>query len=479
MIPVRTLFEKFHNTIVFVCLLAIIVAVPIPLGSNRPYAWFGLEIVVYAVLAFAIAGKILQGEKDPLPAAARTIMVVLVVWVALVFLQTVDVPRGLIRALNPLVFKLQQNLALISVSPRNTLSIDPGTTYNEFLKYGCYVGVFYLTLATVTTKNRLVWIVAVIVGAGVLEAIFGLYAHVTGFVIFPEKHFGNELRAGTFVNRNHFANMLTMVLGLVLGLLTSVVNSQNPDGKLKMREFSDPSIGALLLLTAVALILLAAAFTTGSRAPVLFFSMAFGIALIMVRLSGRSGTGEFVLAPLILMCIVAAIIFIGFDKSVVRLLDRNLFGGERLLQDASSLKLLAAVWMTGVGAGNYRWVFPMFRDDQLRFATYDHAHNDYLETAIGQGIPVTIVLGVAVFLILRQLYKGYKSRRNPLIRGVIFGCLLSMIFMLLHATVEFNFQIPANTVYFLVIAATGIAACRVDRQKRKPRRSREDTEKLE
>jgi hypothetical protein len=54
-----------------------------------------------------------------------------------------------------------------------------------------------------------------------------------------------------------------------------------------------------------------------------------------------------------------------------------------------------------------------------------------------------------------------------------------MIFMLLHATVEFNFQIPANTVYFLVIAATGIAACRVDRQKRTPRRSREDTEKLE
>lgn len=472
----RTLFDRYHNSVVFACLLAIIVAVPIPLGSNRPFAWLGLEVAVYAVLALAVIGMLLRDGDGSLAPAARTIVVVLLVWLGCIFLQTVDVPRAFIRVLNPLVFKLQQNLALISVSPRDTLSIDPGTTYDELLKYGCYVSVFYLTLATVNTKRRMMWIVAVIVTAGTLEAIFGLYTHVTGFVIFPEHHGAAEPRAGTFVNRNHFANMLTMVLGVVLGLLTSVVNSQCPDGKLRVRDLSDRSIGTLVLLTAVALVLIAAAFAGGSRAPVLFFAMAFTIVLVTVRLSGRSGAGEQVLAPAILVCTVAAIIFMGFDKSVVRLLDKDLFG-QRLLQDASSLKLLAAVWMTGVGAGNYRWVFPMFRDEQLSFATYDHAHNDYLEAAIGQGIPVAIILGVAVFLILRQLYKGYRTRRNPLMRGIIFGCSLSVIFMLLHATVEFNFQIPANSIYFLVIAATGIAACRVDRQKRRPRRSGEGSER--
>ncbi|HSH42888.1 MAG TPA: hypothetical protein VK973_12260, partial [Arenicellales bacterium] len=66
-------------------------------------------------------------------------------------------------------------------------------------------------------------------------------------------------------------------------------------------------------------------------------------------------------------------------------------------------------------------------------------------------------------LMIREMLTGYRVRRNPVIRGVIFGCLVSTGFMLLHALVEFNFRIPANAAYFHVIAALGIAASRIDR----------------
>lgn len=458
--------KKYHDVVVFAGVLGAITYVPIPLGSNRPFAWYGLELFVYGLLAFRMLGLIVYAERAPVPSQVRTILIVLLIWLGFVFLQTVPLPASLVRALNPLVYKLQQNLALINIHADNTLSIDPGTTYDEFLKYGCYVALLYLTLATVNTNRRLLWIIGAIVAAGILEAGFGLYCKSAGFVIFPETHVMHEPRAGTFVNHDHYANLLLMILGLVFGVVASVVNAQKPVDRLKLQHYGFRHAGVLLLTGAVVLILLAAIFVSGSVVPVVFFSIAFGIVLLGLWRLHCVEAGEFLLAPVVILALMLAITLMGVDDGVRHLVGGDLLGREHVLQDVSGLKLLGSVWATGVGAGNYRWIFPMFRSSNLSFVTYDHAHNDYLEVLIGQGLPVAAILGLAVYLVLRQLYKGCRRRRNPLMRGVIFGSLISVIFMLLHATDGFSFHIPANSVYFFVIAGVGLSACRIDRGKR-------------
>jgi O-antigen ligase len=303
-----------------------------------------------------------------------------------------------------------------------------------------------------------------IILAGLAEAGFGIYSDINDITIFPEEHDSNELRAGTFVNRNHFSNYLTMVLGLVLGLLTSIVNARTHERGGGLGRFQDKDIGALSGLIAIALVILAAVFTSGSRAPIVFFTLGYGVMLGLAYFSRRDSAGEFFLAPLAILGVALVIVLIGFDYSVMRLVDRDLFAGERMLQNVLGMKLFSGVWLTGVGAGAYRWAFTMFRNDDLRFVTYDHAHNDYVELGIEEGIIGLVLLGAATGLMLMEMYKGYRTRRNPWMRGVIFGCLMSTIYMLLHSLVEFNFRIPANAAYFFAIAALGLAACHIDRQ---------------
>lgn len=460
-----------HGSLVFACLLLLLALVPVPLGSNRPYAWFAWEAAVYGLFAFWTLGLLASGHRPRWSKSSVTILTVLSVWLALVLLQSVPVPEGVVAALNPVVHNLQQNLGLISVTATSTLSIDAANSYNEFLKYGAYLALFALTLATVATRARLLIIVGAIIMVGIVEALFGIYSHVTGYVIFPETGASNELRAGTFVNRNHFANLLTMTLGLVFGLLTAVVNARSEPGRLRFSQYSDRDTAMILLLLGAAMTIVAGIFISGSRAPIVFFTVIFGVMLVVARSGPRASAGELVLVPVVLLGAAAVVLGMGFAESFVRLLDRDILGGERMTQNVSGLHLLSAVWIAGAGAGNYQWMFPMFRGDDLRFVNYDHAHNDYLQTAVEQGIPVAAVLALGVALIVRQLYRGYRLRRNPLFRGVIFGCLLSTGFMLLHALVEFNFRIPANAAYFFVIAAVGIAACRVERGRWRSRAS--------
>jgi len=460
-----------HEVTVLLLVLAALLYVPVPLGSNRPYAWLGLNIYIFAVFAFWVSRGIFSADHVKPGALPKTLVALLAVWLTFIYLQTVELPGSVVAALNPLAYSLQQNLKLINIEPSHTLSIDPGSSQGEFLKYLGYIAITTLLLVTVTTRSRLLWAAAVVILAGILEAVFGVYSYATDFVIFPETDAGNEVRAGTYVNRNHFSNFLTMVLGLVIGLLTAVINSRKLDSPSNHEGHSDVTTALTVLLSGLALILIAAIFVSGSRGAVVFFVLAFGLMLILAWPARHKSKAEFILAPAVVLGVVTVLV-LGFDKSIVRLLEKDVFGGERMLQYVLSLKLLSSTWLTGVGAGNYQWAFTMFRNNDLRFVTYDHAHNDYLEVAAEQGLLGSLLLGAVVCWIMWTLYTGYRSRRNPLMRGVIFGCLLSVIYMLMHSAVEFNFRIPANAVYFFAISALGIAACRIDRQKRKSSSSR-------
>lgn len=470
----RSRLRDLRDRALFAGLLAALVYIPIPLAANRPLAWLAWMLVVYGLLALWALGELAWPTGNRLPPASRPALVVLLGWLFALLVQCLPLPADLVAVLNPFGYRLERDLALIGVTGASTLSLDAGGSYGEILKYGSYVAAFLLVLATVGSRSRLLVLLAVLILVGVLEALFGIYASVTGYVIFPESGAANELRAGTFVNRNHYANLLTMILGLVLGLLTALINAQPRDSGPGRRRFSDRDSALAVLLLGAAVTLIAGIFMSGSRAPLVFFSLSLAVLLAIAAATGSTRPGERALVPLLLVTVAAVVITLGFDESITRLLNRDWLGGERMLQNRSGFELLSQVWVSGVGAGNYQWVFPMFRGADLRFVTYDHAHNDYLQSAIEQGIPVAALLALAVGLVLRTLFHAYRSRHNPLYRGVVFGCLLSTVFMLLHALVEFNFRIPANAVYFLVIAALGVAAGSLERGQWRSRRPRRD-----
>ena len=71
------------------------------------------------------------------------------------------------------------------------------------------------------------------------------------------------------------------------------------------------------------------------------------------------------------------------------------------------------------------------------------------------GLLVTLTLGVALM--------AQWKRRDPLMRGMSFACIMGVTAILIHSWVDFNLQIPANAVLFMVLLALGWISLYLDR----------------
>ena len=60
------------------------------------------------------------------------------------------------------------------------------------------------------------------------------------------------------------------------------------------------------------------------------------------------------------------------------------------------------------------------------------------------------------------------QRRDPLMRGMSFACIMGVTSILIHSWVDFNLQIPANAAYFMVLLALGWIANFVFDPRRRP-----------
>ena len=144
------------------------------------------------------------------------------------------------------------------------------------------------------------------------------------------------------------------------------------------------------------------------------------------------------------------------------------FVGEGIHSDrptiwANSLAVNEDFRLFGSGAGTFRWVFPAYKEQILGGSVYEHAHNDYLEHLVERGVVGATLLYWALASAVLILLAGLRQRRDPYLKGVLYGCLLGVVSFLAHGLVDFNFQIPANAAYLFVLLALGTAAACVDK----------------
>jgi O-antigen ligase len=137
-------------------------------------------------------------------------------------------------------------------------------------------------------------------------------------------------------------------------------------------------------------------------------------------------------------------------------LDR--FSTEDALADArwriytTSMAGLREFFPVGSGLGTFPEVYWRFQPDSIA-QFVNHAHNDYIEFVFEGGLPALAV--IAMFLVL------YALRWPSLLRGASWGTLsfmqvgagIGLFLMALHSLTDFNLHIPANAIYFALLAA--------------------------
>ncbi|MDH5257658.1 MAG: O-antigen ligase family protein, partial [Gammaproteobacteria bacterium] len=131
---------------------------------------------------------------------------------------------------------------------------------------------------------------------------------------------------------------------------------------------------------------------------------------------------------------------------------------QRLVIWQVSLELYYNYWLTGVGPGNFQYLYPIYQPFGAEYHV-DHAHNDYLELMTEQGITGLILLSLPIISVITLIAKNVTQRKTLYTSGVQLASLIALIAILLHASVDFLFQIPAITAYFFIYMAIALRSC--------------------
>ena len=116
----------------------------------------------------------------------------------------------------------------------------------------------------------------------------------------------------------------------------------------------------------------------------------------------------------------------------------------------------------GSGPGTFYVAFPKYRPETIP-VFYDYAHNDYVQIAAETGLVGLSLLGLVVVLSLGAAVRAQWVRRDPLMRGMAFASIMGTTALLIHSWVDFNLQIPANALLFMVVLALGWISLHLDR----------------
>ncbi len=467
----------------FWAFLLLFLWIPIPLGSNRPWSWAVLEAWTFAMVIawFALWATGRVAMPDPLRNAWPA-FVLLGLWLIEQAIHVVALPSTWVEALSPEAFRMHSLVGDLGVNPSSmTLSIDPRSSHVSLLKSLAYAGVFFLTLALLNRRSRILMAARVLVYGAIVYSVYAVLMHLAGTaeVLFGTLITHNEAAYGTYPNRNHYAGYLEMMLSLGVGLLIAGLSERRFDTWKKFLRLTIEWILSPKMILRLALCVLVIALTTthSRMGNTAFFSSLLIAGAIGIALS-RHATRNTVI--LLASLVVIDLLIVGSWFGVERLAQRL---EETTAQDVRAreepakytVDLIKDYPVFGSGPGSFYVAFMKYRPETV-LDFYDFTHNDYAQIASESGILGFGLIGSFVALTLGAALLAQWRRRDSLMRGISFACIMGVTSILIHSWVDFNLQIPANATFFMFLLALGWIALFHDRRASGEKASANSTE---
>lgn len=432
--------------------LAVLLWLPLPLGSNLDWATGMLVLLIGALGVLWTIVRLVDSE-----ARQR---------------QAETLKAGL-----PLLILLLVSQSWVAIQWLGGFTVDVGETFRHLMLGLAYSLLFLVIISLFHTRKRLTLLLAVLVVSGTLQGFWGALMTLSGieWLLVGPKDSYIGVATGTFVNRNHLAGYLEMALACGIGLLLAL-----RDGK----PFSWSNLIELLLgpkarlRLALVIMVIALVMTRSRMGNAAFFAslLLVGGLFVLIEKENRL-RNSLILASLVLIDVLVISQYFGLERLKERILDTRLndvvVNGE-VVQQANevrdnvfgyALPLLFERPVTGQGAGSFEAVFPKYPGDDIRLH-FDHAHNDFLQFAIEFGLLGLIPLAGFVLLALWHGLRALWRKRSTYRSGVAFGAVMGILALLFHSATDFNLQIPANAATFVVLGAIAVLAGHHSRPRR-------------
>jgi O-antigen ligase len=399
--------------------------------------------------------------------------------IAIGALQLVPLPPPILRTISRESFEIWSaaanvaSMAGVKAGSSHPISIDPPATTFEVLRIIALFAAFTAIALLVRSHQRRVALASVLCAAAVFEAMYGLREaalqryEIWGWVnrlIFHRV-------TGTFVNPNHFAHYMAIVLPMALFLAAIAWHrAGSPQTPLSRRllhliehSFLRTAVSVIVLLVSLLAILLAQ-----SRGTLL--ATGVGILAVGAFLPGRRVL-RFVLGATAGLVIVATLaLFLGPERSVRRFQPAEIAQGA-LEGRRIGISAAIGVWqrfpVLGSGLGTFHRAVYLEQSADLT-KTYHHAHNDYAEIAATAGaigfLGAVGSLFAGYAALIRMTFGAAAADLSWSRRAYQVAALTSLTIAMIHALVDFNFFIPSNPATLAAIAGAAVAV--TDRDKR-------------
>ena len=438
---------RFLDRAIYFSLLTTIVLTAIPYGTVQPW-WIAIfECAVFLIAILGVIEAIIsrRWSLDLLPVAPLLALI---------------------------LFAAIQSLPLFSgpgpISPRTSLSADPYSTRLFAIQLFALTIVVLLLRRYTSSKARLRNLIYVVIGVGVASALFGLIRQnlqqTPGFLL-PALPIGNR-SFGQFINRNHFALLLEMSLGLTLGLIVGETGHRR----------------RVLVLLPIGALLWVALIYSNSRGGILASLsevLFLGVLLDPIRHftehrvdTGWRGfqniAGGLVMRVFLMACLIGLFAYgvgwVGGEPVVSNFQNAGTDFSQQEMENninSSRKEIWSATWkmikahpLAGFGFSGY-WIGITRYHHASGEISPQQAHNDYLELMASGGLIGCALLAWFAVWFVKNARQRLRSP-DPYCRAACLGALAGIFGVAIHSFVDFGLHITINTLLFFTLIVIAV-----------------------
>lgn len=316
----------------------------------------------------------------------------------------------------------------------------PYLTRTMLLKLAAYLLVLFLATQAFRGRKDLQRLAWFLMGFGFLVSLLAIIQHFTSG---SEIYWMSSLKVegdpyGPYVNRNHFAGFveLTVPTGLALMAFRGVRRDLFP-------------LATLLTIVPISAIILSA-----SRAGIIGLGVEILVLIFLVRGRKEWRGQRATIAAIVALAAISAVAWVGTGNAVERFSGtsfRDVTLGRRASMFGGAARIFRDHPIKGCGLGTLIDVFPAY-ENAYDGKVIDHVHNDYIEGLAETGLLGGICGAIFLCTLYREGRKNFIAEQGHFSRGLHGGAIMAVSGLLLHSFVDFNLQIPANALLFLLQA---------------------------
>lgn len=400
-----------------------------------------------------------------------SLFVPLAIFLGIVLFQCCPLPANVVKFLSPNTYRVYADAALTTQSPIPAffpLSVCAYATQNEWFQALTYLAIFFLIVNNLQSPPQMKRMIYLILTIGLFESLYGLLEYFSGRQhIFLYKKTFSATVSGTFVNRNHFAGYMEMVIPLTFSVLFARLNDRMQTvSKTFVRLFDEKYMKAFLI-GFLLLVMISAQLLSGSRGGSIGFACGMG-CLILLAYNRRLLRKSAVVVLIIVIVAIGIAAIVGHDLLIERLQTLTRLSHEESFQYRRDVWKTALVIardfpIFGSGFGTFSHIFPRYQPFASSFA-FPYVENEYLQLLAETGVVGILLIFVSAGIFFSTTLTAWKQRHSRWSIVLVAGGISAMASLLIHSSVDFHFHIPANALLFTVIAALTYTAAHSRRQ---------------